>query len=261
MDMALTAVYVIISVIIVSLVSLVGVVTLLWKGKLEKILLLLVSLSAGTLFGGAFLHLLPEAIEKEGFSLTVSFLVLLGVMVFFILEMVIHWRHCHIYDEDTATHIRTHKAQHPPAHIAPLNLMGDALHNFVDGLVIAGAYMASIPVGIATTIAVVIHEVPQEIADFGVLLYTGLSKRKALMLNYVSAAVAILGAIVGLVIGSKSDYFIRFILPFAAGGFLYIAGSNLIPELQKKCEVKDSLWNFVMLLVGIALMYGLLFIE
>lgn len=260
--MALTSVYTIVSVIIVSLVSLVGVVTLLWKGKLEKILLLLVSLSAGTLFGGAFLHLLPEAVETQGFTLSVSLLVLLGVLVFFLIEMFVHWHHCHIYDEDTVTHIRAHKS-HPTviAHIGTLNLVGDALHNFLDGLVIAGSYLVSLPVGIATTIAVIMHEVPQEIADFGVLLYSGFTKKKALLLNFLSAAVAIIGAVVGLIIGSKSAMFTQFILPFAAGGFLYIAGSNLIPELQKKCEVKDSLWNFVMLLVGIAMMYGLLLLE
>ena len=103
-----------------------------------------------------------------------------------------------------------------------------------------------------------LHEVPQEIADFGILLYSGLSKKRALTFNFLSALTAVVGAVLGLVIGSKSEFFISFIIPFAAGGFIYIAGSNLIPELQKKCEVKDSLWNFVMLVLGIFIMYALL---
>ena len=247
-----TITYTIISVIIVSLVSLVGIISLFWKRKNSPdFLLLLVSLSAGTLFGGAFLHLLPEAVEKEGFGLSVSVLVLAGVLVFFLLEKFMHWHHCHT-DPLTGKAIE-HKTHHPQ-HIAPLNLLGDALHNFVDGLVIAGSYLVSIPLGIATTIAVILHEVPQEFADFGVLLYSGLSKGKALLLNFVSAAVAILGAVVGLIIGSGSETFILFILPFAAGGFIYIAGSNLIPELHKECGLKDSFGHFFALLAGIIIM-------
>ena len=259
--MAFVELYVLLSVVLVSLVSLVGVFTLLWKNKnLNEILLLLVSLSAGTLFGGAFLHLLPEAVEHSGFGIRVSLLVLAGVLVFFVLEKFIHWHHCHIHGDDAQKHILMHKSHHPH-HLAPLNLMGDALHNFVDGLVIAGSYLVSVPVGIATTIAVVMHEVPQEIADFGVLLYSGLSRWKALLFNFLSAAVAIVGAVVGLMFGSQSEAFIAFILPFAAGGFVYIAGSNLIPELHKECGLKDSFWHFVVMVAGIALMWGLLLLE
>ena len=259
--MITTVLLTILSVIVVSLVSLIGVVTLLWKKKnLDDFLLILVSLSAGTLFGGAFLHLLPEAVEREGFTLRISMLLLGGVLVFFLLEKFIHWRHCHIHGIQSGKEMMEHRAHHP-SHLAPLNVMGDALHNFVDGLVIAGSYFVSIPVGIATTIAVILHEIPQEFADFGVLLYSGLSKGKALLLNFLSAAVAIIGAIVGLVIGTQSETFASFILPFAAGGFVYIAGSNLIPELHKECGLKDSFWHFLVLVLGIALMFGLKFID
>jgi zinc and cadmium transporter len=247
--------YTIISVIVVSLISLIGAATLLKKYKSDKFLLMLVSLSAGTLFGGAFLHLLPEAVEMNGFGLKISLLLLAGVVVFFLLEKFIHWHHCHPPEK----HLKA-KHSHKSNAIAPLNLFGDAIHNFLDGLIIAGSYLISVPAGIATTVAVIFHEVPQEIADFGVLLYSGLSKWKALLLNFASAAVAIVGAIIGLILGSKSAMFVELILPFAAGGFVYIAGSNLIPELHKECELKDSLWHFLMLIIGILIMVALLFL-
>ena len=250
--MAYTTLYTILSVIIVSLVSFVGVLSLSVKKKnLNDYLLILVSLSAGTLLGGAFLHLLPEAVDRTGFGVNVSLLVLAGILVFFLLEKFIHWRHCH-------GHHPGKMHGHNPTHLAPLNLFGDGIHNFLDGLIIAGAYLVSIPAGIATTIAVIFHEIPQEIADFGVLLYSGLSKVKALLFNFLSAAIAIVGAIVGLLFGT--DTFINFILPFAAGGFVYIAGANLIPELHKECGLKDSFWHFIALLIGLVLMYLLTFI-
>jgi zinc and cadmium transporter len=247
---------IILSVLIVSAVSFVGLMFLsLQHKRLDKILLILVSLSAGTLFGGAFLHLLPEAVEKLGFSIEVSLLLLAGVVVFFVLEKIIHWRHCHVHGQKAEVH-----QEHRPSHIAILNLTGDALHNFLDGLVIAAAYIVSLPVGIAATIAVIFHEIPQEIADFGVLIYGGFSRAKALFMNFLSATLAIIGAIVGILLSSRSELMILYILPFAAGGFLYIAGSNLIPELHKECGTKDSLSHFFALVLGIALMYALRFL-
>ncbi|MBT3836310.1 ZIP family metal transporter [Candidatus Woesearchaeota archaeon] len=260
----------IISVVIVSLVSLVGIFSILLRKKnTQNFLLLLVSLSAGTLFGGAFLHLLPEVVADHGFTIQISLLVLAGVMTFFVLEKFIHWGHCHHHPAFDFLHSHhatdknhhDHKKKNDKSQIAVLNLLADGVHNFLDGLVIAGSYLVSPAAGIATTIAVIIHEVPQEIADFGVLLYAGLSKKRALLLNFGSAAISILGAVIGLWFGSKSDLFIPLILPFAAGGFLYIAGSNLVPELHKKCDVAiESFWHFVMMVLGIGLMYGLTFI-
>ncbi len=251
-----TVTYTILSVVIVSLVSFIGVISLSFKKNLDKLLLSLVSLSAGTLFGGAFLHLLPEAVEKAGFTLQVSLTLLAGIVVFFVLEKLIHWRHCHAH-----VHDKSHQHETQTKHIAIMNLVGDGLHNLLDGLIIAGSYMISIPVGIATTIAVILHEVPQEIADFGVLLYSGLSKAKAIMFNFLSAAVSIVGAIIGLIIGSKSGSFIEMIVPFATGGFIYIAGSNLIPELHKECRLRDNFYHLFMMIIGIALMLALTFME
>src|SRR3989344_8773013 len=198
--MVLTSLYTIISVVVVSLV---GVLALSFgEKKLHKILLILVSLSAGTLMGGAFLHLLPEVVEEQGFTLAVSFSVLGGVLVFFLIEKWIHAHHCDIMPhEQSHLHHEPHLHAHKQ-HIGILTLFGDGLHNLLDGLVIAGAYLVSVPAGIATTPAVVLHEVPQEIADFGVLLYSGFSKWKALFYNFLSAATAILGAVIGLVLGA-----------------------------------------------------------
>ncbi len=262
MCMVLTSLYAILSVIAVSMVSLVGIISLLLsEKKLHKILLILVSLSAGTLMGGAFLHLLPEAVEEQGFTLLVSFSALGGVLVFFLLEKGIHAHHCETMPhQQSPLHHQPHMHLHKQ-HIGVLTLFGDGLHNLLDGLVIAGAYLVSVPTGIATTLAVVLHEVPQEIADFGVLLYSGFSKWKALFYNFLSAAMAIIGAVMGLVLGARSEAFVLFILPFAAGGFVYIAGSNLIPELHKECRWTESLWHVVAFVAGIALMWGILLLE
>jgi len=235
----------ILSVLVVSLVSLVGVVPLILRWKnMDKILLFLVSLSVGSLFGGAFLHLLPEVVEKSGgMTFSISLSVLGGLLFFFIIEKGIHWRHCHIPTSE----------QHPH-HLAAMNLIGDGIHNFIDGLVLSAGYLAGVEVGLATTIAVVVHEVPQEIGDFGVLIYSGLSKTKALFFNFLSALLAVAGAVTGLIIGSSSEQFTLYLLPFAAGGFLYIAGSDLIPELHKECNPKDIFWQFFALILGIGLM-------
>jgi len=183
-------IYTIISVILISLISLVGIAALSIKtSKLKKFLIYLVSFSAGALFGGAFLHLLPEIIEEAGFTLQISFLILGGIVLFFVIEKVIHWNHCHISLSEN--HV------HP---FAIMNLVGDGVHNFLDGLIIAATYLISIPAGFATTIAVAFHEIPQEIGDFGVLIHGGFSRKKALAWNFVSAIVALLGAIIGILL-------------------------------------------------------------
>lgn len=224
---------------------------------LNKILLILIGVSAGTLFGGALIHLLPEAVEEAGgFTITISLYILGGIVVFFILEKIIHFHHHHYIDH----HKESLLHEPHPHHIGIMNLMGDGLHNLLDGLVIAGAYLVSIPVGIAATIAVIFHEIPQELADFGVLLYAGYSKKEAIILNMLSALVAVVGAVIGLFLGASSQNFIAVILPFAAGGFLYIAGSNLIPELHKHCKLKESFFHLSALLTGIGISIGVLFL-
>ncbi len=236
------------SVIIVSIVSLVGIITLGLKDKLlRKVLLFLVSFAAGSLFGGAFFHLIPEAAENTPMMM-VSAYVMLGIVLFFLLEKVIHWRHCHV--PTTKSH------PHP---LGIMNLVGDAFHNLIDGMLIGGAYLANIPLGISTTIAILFHEVPQEIGDFGVLLHAGYTKSKALMYNFLSALSAIIGVIIALTIGLRFGWFAEFLVPFTAGGFLYIAGSDLIPEMHKECSAPISFIQVTSLILGMAIMIGLTF--
>ena len=246
-----TELAIILSVIIISLMSLIGIFFIFLKRKtLDNLLIFLVSLAAGSLLGGAFLHLIPEAFEEAGFALNVSFLVLGGIVLFFIIENVIHWRHCHIPT-----------SKEHPHHLGIMNVVGDGIHNFIDGLVIAAAYFVNIPLGIVTTLAVIFHEIPQEIGDFGVLLYAGYSKRKALLFNFLSALTAILGAIIGIILAGNSESFVKIIIPIAAGGFLYIAGSDLIPEIHKNQKKVFSFRNLAGILLGILIMYGLTLLE
>lgn len=244
-------IYTLISVLIVSLISFVGILTLSIKlEKLKKILLYMVSFSAGALFGDAFIHLLPEVVEETGFGLNISFYLMFGIAFSFIIEKFIHWRHCHI--PTSKQHI------HP---FAMMNLVGDAVHNFIDGLIIGASYLVNIQVGIATTIAVILHEIPQEIGDFGVLLHGGFSKLKALMFNFITALAAVLGAVVSLLISSYVENITTFLVPFAAGTFIYIAGSDLIPEIHKEVEVKKSLLQFTAIVLGVMVMLALLLLE
>ncbi|MFA4890927.1 MAG: ZIP family metal transporter [Candidatus Gracilibacteria bacterium] len=239
------------SVIVISLVSLIGVFTLsLSERVLGKILIYMISFAAGGLLGDAFIHLLPEAVEESGFTLNISLYFLIGISVSFIMEKIIRWRHCH--------HPTTDAHPHP---VAMMNLFGDAVHNFVDGLVIGASYLVSIPVGVATTVAVVLHEIPQEIGDFGILLHGGMSKRRALFLNFATALTAVLGVAVALGLNSYVEDLTLFLIPFAAGGFVYIAVADLIPELHKEVAVGRSLLQFFFFALGIALMLGMLLAD
>lgn len=243
--------YTILSVIIVSLISLIGIFALWINHRLlDRILLYLVSLSAGTLLGDVFIHLLPEIYEGNGEGIKIPLYILSGIMAFFVLEKFIAWHHCHEMPcED-----------HPHA-FSYLIMIGDGLHNFIDGLIIAASYLVSIPVGVATTVAVILHEIPQEMGDYGTLIYGGFSRKKALLFNFVTALTAIVGALIVLAVSQEADYFTEFLVPFAAGGFVYIAGTDLIPELHKRFELKESIWQLIALVAGIGLMAGLLLLE
>jgi zinc and cadmium transporter len=242
--------YSILSIFIISLVSLIGIFFLaISSEKLKTILIYLVSFSAGALLADAFIHLLPEIIQ-QGFSLLVSFLILLGILTFFILEKVIQWHHCHMPI--------TKEHSHP---VAYMNLFGDGLHNFIDGLIIAGSYLVNIPTGIATTIAVLFHEIPQEIGDFGIMLHAGFSRLKALTFNFLSALTAVLGAITALLLKDLIPNIEFIIVPLAFGAFIYIAGSDLIPEMHKETKLPRSIIQTLAFLLGIAVIASLLLLE
>ncbi|MFA6424665.1 MAG: ZIP family metal transporter [Phycisphaerae bacterium] len=238
-------IYTIISVVIVSLVSVVAALPLLLKHKTpDRILLFLLSISVGVLLSTVFMDFLPESFE-EGHSLRIALYILAGFLAMFILEKLVHWHHSKKCESE---------AGHGHAYnLAAVNLIGDGIHNFIDGLVIAGSYAVSITLGITATISIIFHEVPQEIADFGVLLYSGLSKKKALIFNFLSATTAILGAICGLILAEKLHGFTHLIIPFAAGNFIYIAATNLTPQLHRHCGLKDSLLHIIAMVIGIGI--------
>ncbi|VVB98772.1 Zinc transporter ZupT [uncultured archaeon] len=240
--------YSIASTAIVSLISLIGLFTLsIDQKKLKKLLLYMVSFSAGAMFGDAFIHLIPEAFKSAGFSPSVAIYVISGIVFSFSVEKFIRWRHCH---EPT-----TEEHPHP---FAMMNLIGDSVHNFIDGLVIGASYLAGIEIGIATTLAVVFHEIPQEIGDFGVLMHGGFTRAKALLFNFLTALTAILGTVVALALGAYVANMTSFLVPFAAGNFIYIAGSDLIPELHKEMSARKSALQLICFVLGVIVMLSLL---
>lgn len=232
------------SVLIISLISLIGVFTFTLRAeKLKKILIYLVSFSAGSLLGNAFLHLLPETIEKNGWSQECALAVLLGIIIYFAIEKFIRFQHCHIPASKTHPHSFSY-----------IILLGDGMHNFIDGLIIGASFMVSSELGWITTLAVILHEIPQEIGDFGSLLYAGFSKNKALFWNFISALSAFLGVILILILGPHFKESMRFLLPFTAGGFIYIATADLMPEMHKQYSFKKSLLQLCVFLLGITIM-------
>ena len=240
--------WIILSTFVISLISLIGVTALSLNHKtLKKVLLLLVSLAAGALIGDAFLHLIPESLETLNTQNT--FLgVIIGFVLFLIIEKALHWRHCH--DADCHVH-----------NFAYMSLFGETVHNFIDGLLIAASFLINVNTGLATTIAVALHEIPQELGDFGVLLHGGFNKFKALLYNFLSGLAAIVGGIVGFIIHSSSASFINFLIPIAAGGFIYVAATDLLPETHKETHRGKSILNLIFFIIGILLMYLLLFLE
>ena len=245
------------SVLLVSLVSLVGVFTLsLNVDRLQRIVFLLVSFAVGAMLGGAVIHLIPHAFDELG-DRTAGLLVLAGVIVFFMLEKFLHWRHDHgvamaAAEVDVAAALEVETK--PVRPFATMNLVGDAAHNLLDGMVIAAAYLVSIPAGVVTTVAVMLHEIPQEIGDFGVLVYGGFEPKKALLYNFVSGLAAVVGAV--LFIGTQVEGYAAYLLPLTAGSFIYIAGSDLIPELHHhhSYPASKSVWQLVMILLGVGVM-------
>lgn len=239
------------SVVAVSILSAVGAVVFAFgrRGS-HYIVLLLVSFAVGALFGDAFIHLLPETFEKLGTGLAGPGLVIAGILAFFVLEKFLRWRHCHLPTSEGHPHP-----------IIWMNLVGDGVHNLIDGMIIAASYVVSVPIGLATTLAVVLHEIPQEIGDFGVLMHGGLTVRRALYLNFLSALLSLAGAVLALTVGPWVTGFSVGVLPVAAGGFIYIAGSDLIPEIQHEVDVKMSILQLGALVSGVGIMAALKLLD
>ena len=239
------------SVILVSFISFIGVFFLsLKEERLNRILLFLISIAVGGLFGDAIIHLIPQSYTELENQLVVSVLILTGIMAFFLVEKGIRWRHCHVPTSEL--HI------HP---VVALNIIGDGVHNLIDGMLIGASYGVSIYIGLTTTLAVVLHEIPQEVGDFGVLIHGGFSVKKALLFNFLSATMAIIGGITALLVGPHVQNFSLYMLPITAGGFIYIAAADLIPELQHECGLSISLRQFLFVTIGILLMALLVLFE
>lgn len=243
-----------IAVAFVSIASFIGVVALAWKETfLRKVLFFLISLAAGALLGDAFIHLIPEAFESAD-ALTVSLLILAGFLSFFILEKLLNWHHVHA-DEPLG---EDHAHIHPVGHLV---LISDGLHNFVDGVAIGAAFLVSPEIGIATTIAIILHELPQEIGDFALLVHAGFSRTKALMVNFLSALIAFAGVGLAYLLAGFFETAAPLIAAFTAGMFVYIAGSDLVPELHKSTGARRSLLQLAAIIVGLIAMVALLAIE
>ena len=240
------------SVFIVSLISLVGVSVLSLREEfLRKYIYIFISLATGALLGDAFIHLIPESLENSPDPAFTSTLIIIGIIAFFILEKFFHWHH---HGEDA-------NEPHQVYPIGKLILFSDGIHNITDGIVIGASYLISFPVGVATTLAVILHEIPQEIGDFAVLVHAGYPVKKALWFNFLSALTALIGVVIVLFLGSLGDSFNAWMLAVVAGGFIYIAIADLIPELHKTKELKHSLIQIAVVIVGVLAMLVMTFLE
>lgn len=234
------------SVLGVGLLSLIGVATFVWEEKtIRGLIFPFVSFSTGALLGDVFLHLFPE-IGTSDYPLPRQLqFVLGGILLSFIIEKFIHWQHCHEHGEHCDEHHHS---------VGVMSLVGDAAHNFIDGALIAASFLVSIPVGIATAVAVALHEIPHEIGNFAILLYSGFTRRQAIVYNVISGLVAFVGA--GAVLASHVALPLigQLLLPVAAGNLLYIASVDLIPELHKERRLAHNFLQLLMLLAGMAIM-------
>jgi len=224
-------------------VALAGLMLLLKSEKLDRVSTLLMYLAGGTLLGAAFLGMIPKAVSMAEPRI-IFMVILLGILFFFLLEKVILWRSCR--NKDCERHI--HAA-------APIILIGDAFHNAIDGVVIAASFLTSTELGIFVTLSVILHEIPQELGDFGILIKSGYSRSKAFWLNALSGATAIVFGVAAFYTLDTIRSMIPFALAFSASSFLYISLADLIPEMHRKTTLKDSLSQVFFILTGILIIY------
>ena len=248
--MTTTFLYMVLSVVLVSLLSLIGIsLFALSHESFHKIVFGLVALAVGALFGDAFLHLLPDAYADASRATQVSLFVIAGILLFFMLENFLHWRHQHS-DE--------HGEIEPYGY---LNILADMTHNFIDGLIIGASYLVGVKMGIATSLAVVLHEIPHEFSNFGILVKSGFSRSRALFINFLTGVMALVGGLAAWWVGGQMQGFIQVLIPLTAGGFIYIAGSDLVPQLHKEVKSLRALFQFLALLTGVLLMLLLRSLE
>jgi len=236
-----TATNILIATIVVSLASLVGIIFLsVRETLLNRMALILVAFASGSLIGGAFFHLIPESVERN--NKWAMLIIVIGILSFLVLEKFLCWRHCH--EDKCEVH-----------NFVYLNLIGDGIHNFLDGMIIAGSFLVSAEIGVITTAIILFHEVPRELGDFGVLIYAGFGKVRALLFNLLSALTAVLGGMFAYFYSMHIHDLSSILLPFAAGGFLYIALVDLIPELHKHRKPNEAWLQFAFIILGVSILW------
>lgn len=242
--------YTIIASILVSLISLIWIFTL-WinKNLLNKVIIYFVWFSTWAMFWDVFIHLLPEYYKNNSWNVSGWMYVLVWILTFFVIEKIIHWNHCHSNECEEHTN-----------KLAKISLTWDFFHNIVDWIIIWSSFMIDYKIWIATTIAIVLHEIPHEIGNFWILVHSWLSIKKALYYNFLTALSAILWAILPYLISDKIGNINNFFIPFAAWSFIYIAWSDLIPELHKKTSYKSSILQLISIIIWIWIMYLLLIV-
>jgi zinc and cadmium transporter len=243
------------SVIAVLLVSTISILLLLIFNKnlfRSSLKALLIAFATGTILGDVFFHLLPESLEINETVSSASVAILSGIVLMFLIEGYFHCTH------DVEEEIEHHK-ENP--HLAKMSIIGDTVHNFLDGIVIASSFLLNPIVGLASTVAIVLHEIPQELSDIAILLYSGMSKKKVIFVNLLSSLSSLLGVLIVFLMVDLIENFEKFALPFAAGQFIYLALSDLMPEIHKKGKFFLYFTKIGVLLIGIIIMYLLTFIE
>jgi len=238
--------YTFVSILLLSSVSFIGVFLLAFSVQvLQRIIFWLVSFATGAILGNVFFHLLPESLEATEHSENVFLLIFLGILTSFVLEKIIHWHHCH--------HLGCKEHTHP---VGTLVLVGDGAHNMIDGILIASSYLVSIELGMATTFAVLLHEIPQEIGDFAVLVHSGFSRMKALLWNFVSALTALVGAGLVFLLQGSFEHIELLLLPLTTGNFLYIALADLVPELHKESRPGRAVLQLLCIAAGAFMLFS-----
>ncbi len=233
------------SVGLIWLTSLIGILaTVVPIERLNKLISHLVSFAVGALLGGAFLHLIPQAFAHEDVGPDTPIYIVLGIMLFFVLERFLNLHHEHHVDQKV-DRVRP---------IVTMNVIGGGMHNLVDGMLIAAAYGVSLESGGITTLAILLHQIPQEMGDFGILLHGGLSPRKALLYNFLSGGGAVIGALISIAIGNLASEYSPILLALTAGAFVYIAASDLIPELHRAPGRKSALVQLILMASGVGVM-------
>ena len=239
----MTFLWILLSTVAVGLVSIVGILFFITKSDIRKLTFYLISLASGTMLGSAFLHLIPESLALD--AARSPLLISLGVFFFFTLEKLFIWRHCHHH-------------QYPEDHTRPIAanmvIVGDGIHNFIDGVIIASSFIASPSLGLSVTTAIILHEIPQELGDFGILVHGGYTVRRALLMNVLTATTAIFGAVLTYFFIGAVPLLQTYLVPITAGGFLYIALADLIPQLHVQVAARQTLGQIFLLALGFAFM-------